>query len=1159
MLHQLDDRPALVEFYREEYELTKSTARKGFLLGVLGQLAAALDQPEDAIKYLGTLLKQRPDHIPSLQRFARLLAHAGRMEDVLKVTEREIKLTQGASRQAKLLHRAGEIALQLGDRERARKNFERALVAADDHSASIGALDKLLREAGDHAARLELLRTQLLYSNDRDLRISLRLEIASLLAHELARPQEALRELEALLERAPKNLSALHAAEQLSQRLGAWPSLAELLERHATAVDGPQTRALLLHRCAAIRMSKLGDPTGAIRNLVRALELWPQLGVARALLLRLYESEGYARELQNCAEAGLAAERGSDDRRAMALQLAELSPRPVVAVQYLSAVAEVRPEDYVTQLRLTRAALGADRPSRAAGAFVRAADHLESRPNADAQEVMTLRYRAARAEESAGNLDRADEIYARILDAEPGHALARSARLRLKSRKRHLSEATHDTVLADAQGKADNDIQRASYATIRAEIAERGGDLEGAMRLLEDALISQSDYLPALHAKVRVLERRGGAEATLEAVGTMQKIAEMLHVREHKVRAYCRAGRMSLRLAEGGAKNLDAWTNFAEALRLDPRSEDAFRGLLRVQTVHGDVGAPPLGDLLERRMDAAEVDGTFDRRLARAIGRLGAANGAETSAALLRRGSQILPEDSGIRTDLALCLAKLGRWDEAVGALEAAIANEFSPERSAALHYFAGDAHERANSPQAAIDHFVAAARAGYHATHSLSRAEELAARVDDMERRVETLQLLIELSPPAQRIRALQTLATLYRENLGRAEDAVDLLREVARLRPTHLEPVEKLHSLLVDLDRDDEARATVLASIAHHRAWLRTHGLVSFGSKRDEPEVLPLIQLRRLFGMIGDADGIYLCTAVLETAAPDKLSGRSCDDMLDDPFPLPTPRDGHALDLLIGDLPCASAVALLQAGARLLDAIPGDRDTAKLGGSPPMPPSSAVVTVVAALASALGIPTPLVYLDSDPARQYRVTAHQGSTPALVVGRRINGGPSTPRARDLIGRALLRLANGGDYVHVRLSPDERVGLLCGLCMAVEIETEPLLAGPLEGADLVFAADVAKAIRPDDDLIRAANRFVRTSEAALQRELAPALLLAEDRAAVIAAADPRVSLELLHDDGALLHERGTALLGYLMSDDHLSLRRALGYDRGLLLDLEDIS
>jgi hypothetical protein len=53
--------------------------------------------------------------------------------------------------------------------------------------------------------------------------------------------------------------------------------------------------------------------------------------------------------------------------------------------------------------------------------------------------------------------------------------------------------------------------------------------------------------------------------------------------------------------------------------------------------------------------------------------------------------------------------------------------------------------------------------------------------------------------------------------------------------------------------------------------------------------------------------------------------------------------------------------------------------------------------------------------------------------------------------------------------------------------------------------------------------------------------------MASDRAAIIAAADPRPSIESLFDDGELAETRGTALLGYLLSDDHLGLRRALGY------------
>lgn len=1160
VLHQLDDRGGLVDYYRAEYERAASPERKSYLLGVLGQLASALERPEEAIKYLGMLLKEQPKHVPSLQRFARLLSHAGRTTDVLRVTEQEIRLTDSPSRKAKLLHRAGELAIELEDPERARSFFEQALDAIDDHAPTIEALDRLLRKAKDHPARLELLRTQLLYSNDRERRASLRLEIAGLLANELERPEEALAELDALLQRAPKDLAALHAAEQLATRLERWPMLAELLERHAAAVEGPQTRALLLHRCATVRMGKLDDPSGAIRNLVRALELWPQLGVARALLLRLYEAQGLSRELQSFAESGLQSERGSDDRRAMALQLAELSPRPVVALQYLSAVAEVRPDDFVTQLRLARAARSANRPSRAAGAYLRAVDHLRSQGSKDARELFALSFRAARAEEAAGNLDRADDIYARLLDDEPNNALAKAGRLRIKKRKSHIADAGADDALAEAQGASDSDAGRAAYATIRAELAERRGELEGALTLADDALINQPDFVPALHVRARVLERLGGAERLGSGIDTLYRLAEALVTPAHKVRALCQAGRLALRTGTPGEPNPTAWQAFERALRQDPSSEDAFRGLIRTQNVHGDKSAPDLGPALNARLEWAKDNDQLDRRLARAVGRLALANGPELAIELLRSAVQQLPMDAGLRTDLAHALAQVNRWDEVVGALEGALANELSPERAAALHYFAGDAHARANSPLPAIDHFLAAARAGYHAEHALRRSDELAAQVSDLERRVESLQLLVELSPPHKRIDALRTLATLYREELGQADDAVELLREVARIRPTHLEPVQELHGLLLDLDRHEEAKAAVLSSIAHHRAWIRAHGVKGLGEGNiAEPEVLPVIQLRRLFGMIGDADGIFLCTAILETTAPRRLQGAGCDDMLDDPFPLPARRDGHALELLIGDLHGAAALALLQAGARLSMRIPGDEAASDLDSTNALPQSAAVVTVVHALAAALGVPPPLVFLDPDPVHQYGVQALQGAAPALLVGRRVNAGPSTPRAREVIGRALMRLAHGGDVLAKRMPPKRQAGVLLGLCHAAQLDTERLTKTTLEGASEEVAAFVAASVRPDDELLRAAQRFVRTTEVDAKTLIGPGLALAEDRAAVICAADPRSSLEVIRDEGALMYARGTALLGYLIGDDHLSLRRALGYDRGLLLDLEDIA
>ncbi|MEX1365526.1 MAG: hypothetical protein AB1Z98_20530, partial [Nannocystaceae bacterium] len=363
ILHHQGDLPALRRFYADELSRAKTPSRRRFLLSVLGQLHARDDDPSIAIKYLANLLKEDPKHLPSLQVLARILSRAGRQRELLKVTEQEIGLTVSPGRKAKLLHRCGELAETLGERGRARQCFEEALEAVDDHLPSLDKLSRLLREDEDWEGLVGLLRKKLLYANDRARQVGLQLEVATLLATRLDRKPEALAELSRLLERWPRHLPALHAAESLATSLEDYDALVELLEQHIAAVTGPRTRALLLHRASRVR-TVVGDDDGAVRDLVRALELWPQLGVARAALLRLYERLGRSRELQAFAEAGLTSERGADDRRAMALQLAELSPKPVVAIQYLGAVAEARPEDYVTQLRLARACRQAGRPSR---------------------------------------------------------------------------------------------------------------------------------------------------------------------------------------------------------------------------------------------------------------------------------------------------------------------------------------------------------------------------------------------------------------------------------------------------------------------------------------------------------------------------------------------------------------------------------------------------------------------------------------------------------------------------------------------------------------------------------------------------------------------------------------------------------------------------
>ncbi|HLT39252.1 MAG TPA: hypothetical protein VK034_23370, partial [Enhygromyxa sp.] len=1101
-------------------------------------------------------------------------------KELLKVTEQEIRLTFSPVRQAKLLHRAGELALELGDRDRARESFEGALEQVDDHQASMTSLEAVLRGDRDWERLLALLRKRILYATDRGRQMALRLESASILATRLDQPEEALSELEQLLERWPRHLPALHAAENLATRLNRWADLVRLLEQHIAAVQGPRTRALLLHRSANIRASYLGDPEGAIRELVRALELWPQLGVARALLLRLYEQLGRSRDLQAFAEAGLTTERGADDRRALALQLAELTPKAVVAIQYLGAVAEARPEDFVTQLRLARASFRARRPSRAAGALAAAAEQFAEQLAADDPELLAYHYRAARAEEAAGNLDRADAGYAKILDRDPGHALARRGRLRVK-RKRQSAYVGRSEDLQRAGASAEHDVEQAAFATIAAELHERRGDLQGALARVEQALGSRGDYVPALHCKARVLERLGGAEHIRKTIETLERLADLLRVPAHQVRALCRAGTISLRAAEPNSHNPQAWSLFARALAIDPADDLAFRGLDRTRNAHGTRGAPPLQILLEKRIAALETREALTPTAIREVARLAAdTDGPEACVDLLEQGLQRFPEDSGIHADLAQGYARLERWPEVVAELERALQRELSPERSAALHYFAGDALERSGNPREAIAHYLAAGRGGFHPRHALLSADRIAAELYSrpgdradlgaLEQRIEALQLLVELGDGEQRVRSLRALADLHRGPLGQPDVAVDLMRELLLLEPTDLDVLRELHRALLKLDRREEAKATLLAGVAHHRAWLRAEGVRSrFGAKLDFGiDHAPVRGLRELFEMFADIDGVYLATAVLEVTArerDDEDRWPPCDRLQAEPWPLPAAQDGKPLDLLVGDLPCSHALDLLHEGVFLLSELPGaPPPPVEISSGRALPSNSGVVMVARALADALGISQPLVFVNPD--ESDGVVAHLGASPALIVGRRVNSTPFAPRSRDMLGRAVMRLATGGDYLHADDAEPRLLGLLMGLCRSLDIELpEEAFAssrGELPVIDRNLASWVVKSL-PDaatrTDLVQAARAFAQSTDTFDPLRLREAMIMAQDRAGVIASADPRPALENLLEGGerrVLVDERATALLGYLLSDDHLGLRRSLGYQVALERDSE---
>jgi Tfp pilus assembly protein PilF len=1148
VLLQLGRFDGLRELYGGEMARGVGTRRRVFLLSILARLHERQGDHAAAIKSLVGLLKEFPEHLPSLQQLARLLAKAGRARELLQVTEQEIKLTISPLRRGKLLFRSAELALEMGDSGHAEVCLQESLEEIPDHPPALALLERLLRDRGDDRGIIELLRRRLQRAADPAQRLSLNLEVIHRLLA-LGELDEALAEVDLVLQTWPEHLSTLHTGERLAAALGRTDVLLAYLGRHFELSRGQKARALLIYRAALVRAGDRGEAAHATAELRRALALWPSLGGGWTTLLEHCAATNDHDELRVAARGALANERGLGNRQAAALLLAELAEAPAVGVQYLEAAATVRPHDLNTQLRLARAARFSRRPdlvragmqSAASIASVDAPGHTFTR---------SLAYRAARAAESAGDLATADAGYAEILAADPQYEPARRAAARVAARRDPVALRRVAGELATAAASEKSPIERAALLTQCGDLLARAGDLDDALARFNSALIACPKYLPALHSKACLLEQRNGPGDLLLAADLLAQLAGSLGEMEHQHALYVRAGLLSVRARDPGR----AWKLLGRALDLDPTSNPAFSALWRTREQHGKDGAVPLAAALQRRLDALGKAGELTPEGARAIARLAElSDGPQVATLLLERGVGAFPDAVALRVELARLHGRAGRGADAAAQLKEALGREVSPERRSVLEYLVADAYERSGAPDAAFEHYLAASRGGFQAYNALRAADRIASAIGTVDQRVEVLQLLVELGDPDERVRSLRALADIDRTTRGRPEEAAALLRELLRLRPTNTDVILELHGLLGELGRGDEARVALQAGIAAQRALLRDRGL---GLADGSVDLDPILGLLRLFDAAEELGGVYVCAAVLESADPDLVpAARRCEVLQPANWPLPTPPDKAVPFYSVDDPACAAALHLLLAGVKYLSGMPGaPPPPVNLAQRHSLPAASSVAVVTRALARTLGVGDPLLFLN--PGDDNHVIAHVGTAPVLLIGRKINAAPFSPGSREAIGRALLRLSTGGDHLHLHMSDEALMGVLHGLSSCAGVELDPIHERDEAASDAIIESLAGAGIPVDfgDDAETLARTLGSFSPAALRQVLRQA----EDRAGAIACGDPRVPLRDRPRFPALSDSRATALVAYLVSEEHLALRRALGYNVELELELTDV-
>lgn len=227
--------------------------------------------------------------VAELERLA-ALANSGRQLAEIYATELD-KLDGDEAATFRLAQRAGELYREQGEPERALKYFGRALAFEPENQPLFAAVDALLTQTGNAAARVAHYRAALETRYAAEERLPLLHVIASLQADQLGELEAAIATYREAVEVEPTDSTSLEALARLYRQEKRFDDLAELYQRRAelgaNATEIAEFRLLL----ARLFSGELKSPERAVEQLEEIAAAVPSHAEAIAELESLRENE----------------------------------------------------------------------------------------------------------------------------------------------------------------------------------------------------------------------------------------------------------------------------------------------------------------------------------------------------------------------------------------------------------------------------------------------------------------------------------------------------------------------------------------------------------------------------------------------------------------------------------------------------------------------------------------------------------------------------------------------------------------------------------------------------------------------------------------------------------------------------------------------------
>ena len=292
----------------------ETTSEEGERRSLLGRIATLRDErladDAGAMDALAQLVPMDPVDVRSRGRLLEIGKRMGAHERVAEVLMSAAAVAAGAEvRGAILMDVATIYRDQINDLGRAEGVYRRVLeIDPNDPELVLPAaraLEQIYAGSGNHAALVEMLRTQVRLEDDSSHRAELLGRLGEICESILEDRQGAIAAWRARLDDNPGDPTALSALERLYDNASAWRDLVDILRaRQDNAQDGDERRRLMV-RTAETLTEKLVDVPEAILAWRAVIDEFGPDAMAMKALERLYEAAERWTELAEAIETHL--------------------------------------------------------------------------------------------------------------------------------------------------------------------------------------------------------------------------------------------------------------------------------------------------------------------------------------------------------------------------------------------------------------------------------------------------------------------------------------------------------------------------------------------------------------------------------------------------------------------------------------------------------------------------------------------------------------------------------------------------------------------------------------------------------------------------------------------------------------------------------------